>query len=64
MSQSIQEPPFGADVYYYMQEDRKSKKMKKVRVRISEKIGAFYRLQRVRDGYIMYTLDLSDLIKE
>lgn len=66
MSQSIQEPPFGADIYYYYVEKRiKGKKTKvKIRVRISEKHGDFYSLQQVRDGYITWTKNLDNLIKE
>ena len=59
MSMSSQEPAFGADIYYYFILGKRGKKLKKVRVRISEKqINEYgtehYALQRVRDGYITW----------
>lgn len=66
MSQSIQEPSFGADIYFYYVKDKG--KLKKIRVRISEfqpsKYGGYYVTQRVRDGYISHKKNLEGLTKE
>ncbi len=59
----IKTPPFGADVYFYFKTIKK--KRKKIRIRISAmQEGGWYYLQRVRDGYISLTKDISGFIKE
>lgn len=66
MSQSQSGPSFGNQIYFYFVPKRVKGKLKnvKVRVRISNKIGDSYYLQRVRDGYTSQTRDISNLILE
>lgn len=66
MSQSQSGPSFGDEIYFYFVQKRVKGKLKnvKIRVRISEKIGEIYHLQRVRDGYTSQTRDISNLILE
>lgn len=66
MSMSESGPAYGADIYYYFEDKRvKGKKKKvKIRVRLSEKYGEIYHVQKVRDGYTFITRDISELVKE
>lgn len=66
MSMSESGPSYGSDIYYYFVEKRVKGKKKnvKVRVRLSEKEGNYWHVQRVRDGYTSSTNDISKFIKE
>ncbi len=59
-------PAYGADIYYFFEEKRVKGKKKnvKTRVRLSEKYGEIYHVQRVRDGYTFIIRDISKLVKE
>jgi hypothetical protein len=59
-------PSYGADIYYYFEEKRVKGKLatRKVRVRLSEKEGNYWHVQRVRDGYTSSTSDISKFTKE
>lgn len=66
MSMSESGPSYGSDIYYYFQKERIKGKLKevKIRIRIAEKEGDIYPVQRVRDGYTWHVRDISKFTKE
>lgn len=68
MSMSESGPSYGSDIYYYFVKKRVKGKKKlelvKIRVRLSEKDGNYWHVQRVRDGYTSSTNDISKFTKE